>query len=159
MLEFRVKDYEHFKKCWPLIRDGMLKGFDGGKELLLILQRPRRNSLTNRKLHAMITDIHNQAVISFVRKIVLSEYTFDECKALLIKWFDEELKGIGEPLARPGKYVIDPINGDKVYLRPSTTEMSQKECCKFIEFLYATGSNHGVKWSEKAKNIYSEYIN
>lgn len=158
MREFLLESDEHMRKQWPLIQKGLNDGFEGGKKLLMVLMRPKRNSVTNAKLHAMIKDLREQAKINFMTvRVSLIDYDFDVCKALLVKWFDEEKKLNGEPLSRGGKYVYDPINGDKVYVRPSTTEMNQAEACEFVEYLYSIGCICNVKWSEKALKAYEEY--
>lgn len=158
MREYTLESDEHMRKQWPLIAEGLSKGFEGGKKVLMVLMRPKRNSLSSSKLHAMMGDINKQAVIQVMTiRVDLREMVFDECKALLVKWYDEERKLNGDPLSRPGKYVIDPLNGDKCYLRPSTKEMSQREACDFVEYLYALGASCGVKWSEKAIKAYEEY--
>lgn len=160
MLEFTLESDEHMRKQWPQIAKGLGKGFEGGKKVLMVLMRPKRNSLSSAKLHAMMSDINKQAVIQMMTiRVDLRDFKFDPCKALLVKWYDEERKLNGDPLSKPGQYVVDPLNGDKVYLRPSTKEMSQKEACDFVEYLYALGCSCGVVWSEKANKAYEEYAN
>ena len=155
----KFKSMEHFKQCWPQVNEVLAKGFDGGKEVLVEFMRPRRNSLSNRKLHALIGDIHKQAVLELDGESrPMSGYKPDVCKAFMVKWFDMDLKEAGDPLSRPGYRVVDPLDGDLVYVRPSTKDMSQKEACKFIEWLYAWGCDHGVVFSDPAMKCYEEFM-
>lgn len=157
MRELELKSVEDARAKWRLIGDIVKEGLEGGK-LLVIFQRPRRNNLTNSKMHAMISDIHQQAVITIPgKRVVMSGYLFDECKALLCVWFQNEMILAGTPLSRPGKRIIDPFTGECITIRPSTREFSQSEACAFIEFLYATGTDAGVKWTEPAMQVYEEY--
>ena len=152
------KDMEEFKARWQQVADLLRRGFDGGKSVQLEFARPSRNSLSNRKLHAMIGDIHKQAVIELEgAKIPLSCYESEVVKAFLVRWFDLELKECGEPLRKAGRHVVCPLTGDKMYVRPSTKDFSQKECGDFIEWLYQWGVNNGVTFSDPAMAVYEEY--
>jgi len=112
----------------------------------------------NDKEHAMMTDIHRDSVIRLPgKRIVLSEYDFEECKALLVMWFARDMELAGTPLPRPPRNIIDPISGERISIRPSTKTFGKKKSSDFIEWLYATGSESGVKWSEKALECYQEY--
>ena len=159
MLEFKLKDFADFQRQSGIIQSGLNKGFDGGKPVLIQLMRPKRNNLTNAKLHAMMTDIHAQAVIKMPgARIVLSEFSFDELKTLLVIWFAKERELNGEPLSRPPKHFTDPTTGENLVVRPSTTEFCQRDACDFVEYIYALGCDCNIKWSEKAQHAYSQYI-
>lgn len=152
------KNMQEFKDSWPQVSDILDKGFAEGKSVLIEFMRPRRNSLSNRKLHALIGDIHKQAILELDGESrPMSGYKSDVCKAFMVKWFDMDLKEVGEPLSRSGYRVVDPLDGELVYVRPSTKDMSQKEACKFIEWLYAWGCNHGVVFSDPAMKYYEEF--
>ena len=132
MRSFVFKNMDEFKTALPQVSEGLNAGFDGGKSVQLDLRRQARNSLTNRKLHALIGDIRKQAVIELQgASIPLSCYEPDVCKAFLVRWFDLDLVEMGEPLRKAGKKVVCPLTGEAVYVRPSTTEFSQKEAGKF----------------------------
>lgn len=113
----------------------------------------------NKKEHAMITDIHNQAVFKIPGKTVrMRDFPFEECKSLLVMWFANELKEIGEPLKKPPKTVEDPFTGERYTIRPSTKdEIDIEETDKFIEWLYSTGAETGVRWSEPKLKQYAGY--
>lgn len=140
--------------------DGMIcKGLESGTvEVTIGRPAPVRSGEANKKLHAMIGDIHEQAVIAIPgRRIVMLDYDIEQCKALLVIWFANERAIAGDPLAKPPRNFRCPITGENISIRPSTTEWSKRDTGEFIEFLYATGSAAGVKWSEKALECYQSY--
>ena len=110
------------------------------------------------KFHAMIGDIQKTGVILMPgRKVRMSDYDTDRAKALLVMWFANEKAEIGEPLKKPPQTFLDPISGQSITIRPSTAQWGKKLTCEFVEFLYATGTMAGVKWSEVALQEYSSY--
>lgn len=157
MREFIIDSRDHLKKLGAAINAAFDAGFADNKKVLMTLQRPRRNSLTNAKLHAMIGDIRAQACIKIGVHVLDKAKPLEVWKSLLVRWFDLELVELGEPLTKRGERIFDLMYAEWVYMRPSTTEFSQKECGKFIEWLYAFGVNNGVKFTEKALDVYAEY--
>lgn len=110
------------------------------------------------KFHAIIGDINKTGVIVIPgRRIVMSDYDADQCKALLVMWFAAEKEQLGEPLPKPPRSFIDPISGQSISIRPSTTTWGKKLTCQFVEFLYMTGAMADVKWSEPAIKEYENY--
>lgn len=117
-----------------------------------------KSSQQNAKYHAMIGDIHKSAVFRLPgRMIVLRDYDIDEVKALLIVWFAKEMEITGKKLKKPQRVVIDPFTGENITVRPSSIDFEKEEANNFIEFLYATGSESGVKWSEPAMKEWKSY--
>lgn len=112
----------------------------------------------NARYHAMIGDINKQAAIKAPGVVVkMVDYQPDACKALLVSWFAREKEIMGEPLRHPGRVIIDPLSGEQIHVRPSTTQFSKSEAGQFIEWLYALGADAGVKWSESAFREYQNY--
>jgi hypothetical protein len=111
------------------------------------LCRPGKSRLQEEKYHSMIEDI---------RAHCFRGYSRDGMKAALVNQFALERERNGEPLSHPGEQVWDWVNQARVYVRPSTKKFRKQEAADFIEFLYATGSEFGVRWSEKALAIYDE---
>lgn len=111
-----------------------------------------RTEAQNAKEHAMMTDLWKQAVYKIPGlSFKLSDYTFDEAKTLLVMWFANEMTGCGTPLSKPPKRVTDPISGEQYTIRPSTKDdMSMEETAQFIEWMYATGAQLRIRWSEPA---------
>jgi len=111
-----------------------------------------RTDLQREKTHAMINDISKQAVFKTPCVTVkMSDYDIDEAKALLVRWFERECAQLGEPLRHGSRVVIDPFSGEKITIRPSTIKFLKKETINFTEWLYSTGADGGVVWSEKVK--------
>lgn len=106
----------------------------------------------------MIGDIAKQAVFKTTAATVrMADYDIDEAKALLVRWFERECVQLGEPLLHGSRIVVCPFTGEQITIRPSTTKFLKKETINFIEWLYATGADGNVKWSEKALKEYENY--
>lgn len=138
------------------------KLLNGGHVPFLILgygeDEAERTVPQNARFHAMIGDIVKQAVFKTpVMTVTMADYDVDAAKALLVRWFEQECAQLGEPLRHGSRVVTDPFTGEQISIRPSTTKFLKKETINFIEWLYATGSAGGVKWSEPALKEYSEY--
>lgn len=118
-----------------------------------------RSISQNSKFHAIIGDIHRCAVIKIPgRRIAMSDYSEDECKALLVVWFAKEREQEGRPLKKTLRTVVCPLTGEQITIRPSTADdFLKKDTAEFIEWLYATGSNAGVRWSDAALREYEIY--
>lgn len=127
-------------------------------EVALRHQNGKRGSLSNAKFHAMIADLNKQAVITMPgKRVALSKYDAETCKALLVIWFAKERELNGEPLRKPPRTEIDPMTGERISIRPSTTQWGVKDTSDFIEFLYSLGAASGVNWSEPALREYESY--
>lgn len=123
------------------------KGLHRGA-LELEIRHTGREQGQNAKFHAMIADIHHQC---------FRGYSLDGVKAVLVNQFSLEMEEQGTPLANPGERVWDWKTKEPVYVRPTTTKFRKAEAAQFIEFLYATGVELGVAWSEKALSDYDHY--
>ena len=111
-----------------------------------------------RKYHAQIGDIYEQATIKQLgRRIVMKEYGYDKCKAMLFVWYANECELNGEPLKNPPRYFTCPLTGQQITERSSTTDMSVTEAAGFIEFLNAIGADCGVVWSDPKLKQYDNY--
>ncbi len=112
----------------------------------------------NDKFHAMISDISKQAIFKTPALTVkMSHYSADEVKALLVTWFESDCILNLEPLRHGSKTVSDPFTGKEITIRASTKNFLKQEAGNFIEWLYSTGSDGGVKWSEPAMKEYESY--
>ena len=118
----------------------VVKGAQAGA-VELVLRRPGKSRSQEEKYHAMIHDIHRQC---------FRGYSAEGVKAVLVNQFAREMEKAGTPLAHPGKKVWDWQTQEPVYVRPTTTKFRKAEAAQFIEFLYATGVELGVQWSEPA---------
>lgn len=116
------------------------------------------SSSQREKYHAMIGDVVKHAVIKIPgKRIVMSDYGLDIGKDLLVRWFSEEKKLMGEPLKKPNRTIIDPMYGDTLVVRASTRDFVVREAGDFIEWLYALGSDCKVPWSEPAMKEWQSY--
>ena len=149
-----------------IIDSGKNAGFIVGSdeeiiEIMFILEGGKPDERTipqNAKIHPMFADIKKTGVIKMPgRRIVMDYYEEEVVKCFCVKWFAEEMALNGNPLQKPPKTVIDPINGDLVTIRPSTKDFGKKVMSDFVEWLYAFGADAGVTWSEKALECYQEY--
>lgn len=122
------------------------KALEGGP-VQITLGRVSKSRDQEAKYHSMIEDIRSQCFRGYSR---------EGMKAALINQFALEREQQGEPLRNPGEKVWDWVNQAPVYVRPSSKKFTKREAADFIEFLYATGSEFEVQWSEKALAIYDE---
>lgn len=135
------------------------KGLEGGAVSVDVYRyESDRGSEANKKIHAMYSDLQTQAVIKLPgNRVTLKDYDAEALKTLLVLWYARERELMGEPLRHPGRTIICPITGDKISIRPSTTQFTKKEMSGHIEWLYALGAECGVRWSEKSLECYQEY--
>lgn len=128
--------------------DMAARGIAGGP-VVMTFGREDRSDVASDKFHAMIGDI---------RKQCYRGYSKEGLKAALVNQFALEMAEMGEPLRNPGETVWDWKNQQLVYVRPSTKKFTKAEAGKFIEWLYATGAELGVEWSEPALAEYQKWI-
>ena len=130
----------------------------GGMDVIVKYQEEKITAPQNSKSHAMMTDVRKQGIIKMPgRRIVLADYVSEEFKALVVIWFANEMAMYGTPLKKPPRYVTCPVTGEKITIRPSTTDFELLETKEFIEYLYSLGADSGVEWSEPALKEYENY--
>ncbi len=151
-----------------IIDSGKNAGFIVGSdveiiEIMFLLEGRKAEDKTDiqrEKFHAMIGDVQKTGVIVLPgRKIILSQYTPEKVKALLVVWFVNEKKELGQfsDIPNPPETFDCPITGESITIRPSTIKWGKKLTAEFIEFIYATGTLANTKWSEPALKVYQEY--
>ena len=119
---------------------------------------PPKSDIQREKFHAMIGDIKKTGVITIPgRRIVMNDYDNEQCKALLVMWFTNEVSGTDIAIPNPPRHFLCPITGESITIRPSTIKWGKKLTCSFTEWLYATGSMANVKWSEAGLAAYESY--
>lgn len=112
---------------------------------MVVISEPTKKRAQEEKYHAMIDDIAAQTDYAGKR------WDEDDMKRILIDEFAEEMRLAGTPLHHDGR-LIPSENGRRVIqLGIQSREFYVKEASQFIEFLYAWGSDRGVRWSEKAR--------
>ncbi len=161
MIQFKLSTPQEFGAMLQWVRDNVLRAIGHRKWIIVTLESDAdRSTDQNSKFHAMINDINIGAIgVIGMTNIDMRNYDFDDCKALLVRWFitEKELNGDKIPDRVKLRKVYDPMYGDWVYSRPSTTQFGKKLTAEFIEFIYATGSQLGVVWSEPAMREYQGY--
>lgn len=160
-----ILDFSDIDKGMAWFDSQATKLLNAGKQPYLVVgyydesdKEEPKSDIQREKFHAMIGDIQKTGVIVIPgRKIVMSNYTADKCKALLVMWFANEMRDIGEPIPNPPENFECPLTGETITIRPSTTKWGKKITQLFVEFLYATGAMSGTRWSEKALKEYESY--
>lgn len=153
-MQFNLQNPQGFAAQWPKIKGSILTLLQAGGVTLSIAGETKRR-IQEQKYHAMINDISKTGVIelSGVETRVSSS---EAMKALLVYWFELELKSMGESLRHSGSTIICPRTAEVIQIRASTKKFTIKEGSAFIEFLYMKGAEMGVKWSEQVKG-FEEY--
>lgn len=109
---------------------------------MVVISEPKRRQIQNEKYHAMIGDIAAQ--VEYAGR----KWDADDMKRLLVDEFAEEMRNAGSPLHHDSR-VVPSFDGRRiVQLGIQTRDFYVKEAAQFIEYLYAFGAQHGVKWSE-----------
>lgn len=117
-----------------------------------------KSDVQREKFHAMFGDIQKTGVIVMPgRKVAMNQYTPEKVKALLVLWFVNEKKDLGETIPNPPEHFMCPVTGESITIRPSTKKWGKKLTSEFIEYIYATGTMIGTRWSEPALKEYEEY--
>lgn len=147
-LVFKVTQPSDYVSVIERVKNAATKGIQSGRPFQIAMRYMSRTEIQNAKFHAMISDIRSQC---------FRANTFDGVKAVLVNQFALEMEEQGTPLDNPGEKVWDWKSQEAVYVRPSTTDFQKHEAAQFIEFLYATGVEFGVRWSEKALKAYDSY--
>lgn len=145
---YTIQDASGLQAGLAWATDMATRGIAGGP-VVITLGRVSRGIQSNAKFHAMIGDIHRQC---------FRGHSANGVKAVLVNQFALEMAELGEPLRHPGETAWDWKHQQAVYVRPSTTDFTKAEAGKFIEWLYATGAELGVEWSEPALAEYQKWI-
>lgn len=114
------------------------------------IKRPCKSREQEARYHAMIGDIAATVTIDG------RKYDRETWKALLVEDFAEDMRRQGTPLSHPGR-VIPSLDGTRVVtIRPSSRRFRKSEAAEFIEYLYATGTELGARFSDPALRYYEE---
>jgi len=123
----------------PLQRQMALKAVENAPDGYVVAVGPEtRTQEQNRKLWAMLRDVADQATLND------REYPTDHWKIFMVSGFRGEMPHMG-------------LNGEPVMLSTSTSAMTKSDFAAFIEYIYATGIDLGVIFSDPAMAVYEEY--
>ena len=112
----------------------------------------------NAKFHAIIGDIAKTC--TFMDR----KWDADDWKRLLCEAFVAEMRSIaqveGQPDPFPGLGGVCPsLDGMRVVqLGVQTRDFKKKMASDFIEYLLAYGSNHGARWSDASRKVFSSQV-
>jgi hypothetical protein len=117
----------------------IVKGLSAG-DVDLVLHRPSRSESQNDKFHPMVRDIARHIDHPILGK------NEDQWRYFLLALFQDQL-------------MVPSLDGQKFVFVPtkSSSRLTIGEASEFIEFLYATGAEHGVAWSEPSLQAYDQY--
>lgn len=163
-IEKKIERIEDINRLLNWLDGVICKGLESGA-VAIGVGRPENDGKSDdqrEKFHAMIGDIQKTGVIVLPgKKIVMNRYTIEKAKALLVMWFVNEKKELGQidDIPNPPESFDCPITGETISIRPSTTKWGKKLTSEFIEFLYATGTLANTVWSEPSMKVYEEWSN
>lgn len=169
MSEYRIDDL-------PTLRGQMERAYyhvrdliRSGKRIEVVIREWSKSRDQEKKYHAMLRDFSRQIKFEYSvdednGKVVRlrgrnkkKTYSTEVWKALLVDKFAQEKKAMGEPLRHPGQTIISLDGMREITVRPSTKQFLMSEAGDFIEFLYAEGTEMGIRWSEPAMRAYNEF--
>lgn len=152
-------DDTHIEPMARWVANCIDRGLPGGAvEVSVGRPEQRRDRNDNAHFHALIGDIHKQAIISMPgKRVVMVDYDIEVAKTLLVSWYANERELNGEPLSKPPRTITCPVTGERIKVRPSTTKWSKADARQFVQFLHAMGSECGVVFSEPALKEYDQY--
>ena len=93
-----------------------------------------------------------------LQKLIIAYEQLSEKKSAILYDSTGNNKGkkdMDDPLTHPGRLLLSLDGRRAITRRASTKGFRKKEASEFIEFLYATGTEYGAKFSEKTP----EYAN
>ena len=139
MAEFKITK-ENAGKALPAAMAYIYKMLEGG-DAELVVRKPSKTREQEKKYHALFREFERQLIYE-------GRYRdSEEWKAALIDAFEQEMIGMGSPLRQRTKTILSlDLTGRLVSVRPSSKKFSLKEGSDFIEFLYAIGTQYGVKF-------------
>lgn len=138
-IEYTVTDANQLPFAIRWAQQKTLEALRGGT-VVFRLGRESRTISQNKKLWPMLTDLSKQ--INWQGK----RLTPDQWKDLVTGSF-------------AGQEPMQGLNGGLVFIGKgrSTSNMRKDEFADLIEFIYSTGAELGVKWSEPALACYETY--
>lgn len=109
----------------------------------ITLGRPRRTLDQNAKLWPMLSDVARHVPMVINGREVMAA--------------PEDWKDVFTAALRREQRMAQGIDGGLVILGARTSKMNKSEFADLIELIYSHGAEHGVHWSEPAKQAFAEY--
>jgi|TARA_R110000772_G_scaffold184649_1_gene295685 hypothetical protein len=151
MSTIKITDPERLEAAINKIREIATKYLEEGSTVIEIKQASKEREM-KKKYHAMIGDISKQVTFYKGKK-----YNTATWKTQLIEQFATEMREMGKPLTHDSKTIPSLDGLREIIERPSSTDFKVKESSNFIEYLYATGAEFNVAWSEHSLRAYESY--
>lgn len=151
MPTLKIADLDRLKPALNKAHEVALKYLEkGGVEL--VIQAPSKSREMEKKYSAMIGDISKQVTFYKGKK-----YSAKNWKTQLIEQFAKEMRDMNEPLTHDSEIIMSLDGLREITNRPSSTDFRVAEAKNFIEYLYATGAEYNIVWSESAIKAYADY--
>lgn len=141
---FRVQTEAVRQNLIAFLYELPLNTVEFGWKVVITENHPNRTLEQNDKIHAMIRDIQRSGKFQFMGR---ADWNEEDVKRLLIDAFAEVMREQGTPLKYPSR-VVPSLDGKRIVaLLHRSREFTNREGSDFIEWLYAYGTELGVKWS------------
>lgn len=135
MPEYTMYKVEDMDRAFRWADQSITKALPAGP-VVMKLCRELRTPEQNDKLWPMCRDFEP---IEFNGK----KWKAENWKCFLLSAFNGEMPAVG-------------LLGEPVSMSLSTSKLSKKRFAELVEFIYATGSDRGVVWSDPALKAYEE---
>lgn len=106
------------------------RSLTSGSTYKMIVAEEQRSSLQNRKMWAMLTKVSEQAVLHDL------QFTPDEWKTIFLHALGRQVK------------FLPALDGTFVPYGHQSSKLSKAEMAELIEFMYAEGTQRGVKFAD-----------
>ena len=135
---------QSFSLINPQVRQRAIAAIKGAPDGMVCEIKPAtKKRIQESKYHAMIADITKQV------ELIGAKRNTEDAKRLLIDAFARVMREAGTPLKQEGRILPSLDGSGFVQLGIQSRHFHVKEAAEFIEFLYAFGAEHDVKWSER----------
>ena len=139
--QIRVEQQSQVLSATNWLASMLEKGLQSGA-IIVQLSRHKRSDEQNRHLWAILRDVANSCTWPTSGGRQLSQ---EQWKMLFMSAYREEVGSI-----------VMGINGEPVNLNLGTSRLNKREFSELVEFIYATGTGWGVKWTDPAMLAYEE---
>ena len=141
-VEVVIKERHEIGAAMNIIRDLIQRGLQAGT-VVARMGRPGRSLSQNRKLWPMLKDVSMQ------QQLVIN--------GVAVWARPEDWKDVFTASLRHEQRVAVGIDGAPVFLGLHTSKMNKAEFSDLIELIYAYGSQHRIRWSEKSLVHFDRY--
>lgn len=125
----------HWQDVQLRLNQHIIAETQAGRVLRVTVGEPKRTLAENAKLHAMLSEIADQVEWAGKKRDV------EVWKRLVVSAW---CRARGEPVE-----ILPALDGHGIDIVPvRTSKLSKKDCAELIEFVYALGAEHDVKFTE-----------